>query len=102
MTNTHSESVLTLRNFSHDEIASLEGVSSADLEKLRLTFTGLLGVMDLYACGRSNLVDAAHQSHHMGWDHVLMEELAADLATVERAEIELRASNPDAVYFAFD
>lgn len=59
-------------------------------------FEGLVAALHYARPGDE--VSAAHQTHHLGYDHLLVEELAVDQPTLQRAQATLRESNPDSFY----
>jgi hypothetical protein len=92
------QNMAVLHEFSDDEIQGLEGLSEPDLRSLSTGFNGLVATMRLCR-DKSSIVGAAHQSHHLGWDHYVVEALAQDEPTLKRAEAKLMISNPDSLYF---
>jgi len=83
---------------SESQLKILEELSQEQLIALETSFDGLVKMMS-FGVKRDQVAGIAHQSHHLGWDHIIMEQLARDPDTLARAEAELRRRHPESLYF---
>lgn len=78
------------------DIEAFAALEPEQQKSLETAFRGLVTMLHYAKPGGE--VGAAHQSHHLGYDFGLMEELARDPATLGRAQLALMDIEPDAFY----